>query len=41
MYGNYRFEHVSWLCRWENNIGLQEVECEEVDRIQLAQNVGK
>jgi hypothetical protein len=32
------FEQVSWPCSWKNNNGLMVIECEDVDRNQLAQN---
>jgi len=35
----FGFEQGSSLCRGKNNTGLKEIECEEVDRIQLAQNI--
>ena len=34
----FGFEQGSWACRGKNNSGLKVIECEDVDRIQLAQN---
>ena len=36
MHEHFGFEHVSWAFMWKNNNELKEIECEDVDRFQLA-----
>ena len=38
VYEQFGFEHVSWEWSWKSKNMLKETECEDVDRIQLAQN---